>query len=251
MSTTLTTDFNVNNENYANKDLSEIFSPCSPYGFIYYYDDFTCNNWTPQWDPYGSGACTWNQGTTDNPGNITFSTSSGDGSAGIWSLSYFPVHNSTVEFICRTTTNFTGDNQIVYAGVATAVNPVPVGGNSAYIGIVPTTGGSGTSIIPQFRAFINGSVIPGNLGSWTTNSWFYLKISFNYDSATPTNSTITFSVSQASTPNIATTVTSINPGFDFTTPNRIFFEQRINSTPKTFEVDYIGMKYISDRAPFV
>ena len=230
MSTTLTTDFNVNNENYANKDLSKIFSPASAFGFKYIYEDFLQDLAGGfYWDFYGSGSRSWDSGSQNNPGQYTLTTASGNAVSGVLSNFYIPPTITTVQFICKA--NTTVDSSTILIAGLSRQNDVSAPSVSAYIGL-----SSGT-----FCGYINGVVVSSSsLLPWVANIWYLLEIVFNQS-----DSTITFNVKRTDGISSASFTSGLGM-FSFNTLYKVIYELRISAS-KTFDLDYIGTTYIASR----
>ena len=253
----MTTNYKVNNVNYDNKDLSDIFLPSpSPYFIRYFLEqEFTSSSIANSgWTRSGSGSGGTIPGTVENPGQYELLTNSGNGV----SIVYHDIsteiikQNMKITCIIEADQNFTGDNQQVYAGISTSIEPpTKNSAKNVYIGIVPTTGGSGQIVFPTFVGFINNNSststpTPGSNVAifetvWEPNKWYYLEITINISSISGSigSGTVTFTVknlTDRTSESISVNSSNIiELGIDY----KLLVEQRIDSTTKYFHVDYM------------
>ncbi len=250
------TGYIVDNGNYDNKDLSQIFQPQNPSPYavssLILAEDFTATTYPSGWTGGGSGSVALLGGVqADNPGQVELTTSADNGVAVLYYqnilVSISTSQNIKMDFIVKTTYSFTTDNQQVYAGISTRVNPPAGSGEkNIYIGIKPTSGQVADS---RFVAFINNTsstsvpsadsdVATFNM-KWEPNDWYHLSINIDIVSAGSAN--VTFTVKNLTadgqpteTREVPSSVVATNTVYD------LLFEQRINSSTKKFYVDYIG-----------
>jgi hypothetical protein len=243
------TDYKVNNRNYSNKDLAEIFSSLSPYGIKIIYGDFwtipsgsedTSGNYSG-WYFYGSGGRNDVSGDVSFPGQVVLYTGgSGEGVSGI-NYPYETLPNEIVFIIQLEDSSVIQNNTLLYAGIGITtkneINPV----NSAYIGVKAFD-----SVSYFFHGFINGVEVTERLREWEPGKWYYLNIKIDRE-----QQEITFAVTIAgsSPESVSVTVPFKTDVYEFRDDILYYtlFEIREPSARLNINIDYIGFSYQASR----
>jgi hypothetical protein len=237
------TDYKVNNDNYSNKDLAEIFSPLSPFGIKIIYSDFWFippgSEDTPGiysgWNFYGSGGRNDISGNTSFPGQVILYTGgSGYGVSGI-NYPYRTMPNE-ITFIFKLDNGIIQSDTLLYAGISTTLDNVSPPSKSAYIGVQIYEN------FFYFYGFIDGVVVTGPLKKWDLGSWYYFDIKID-----KSQQEITFIVGILGVPDSNVDITVKNSDFDFDLLYYTLFEIRENNLD--INLDYIGFSYQASRLP--